>query len=147
MSAERRGYIPRLLPHSYRCGIWLRSLLKSKELHGGVQSQHIIRDFKKLRRVCNEYDIKIEFSVKLKCLAIIPCWSKSVPYVQHDYFSSISQSNLWFVAFSLQLLSSFLKLPIGCEDYEEFPNAIVIITSLHHFDFFDLVLIQTMVIG
>ena len=45
---------------------------------------------------------------------------KSVPHVQHDYFSSLSQSNLGFVALSLPLLSSFLKLPISCGDFEEF---------------------------
>ena len=36
---------------------------------------------------------------------------KCVPHVQHDYFSSFNQSNNWFVAFSLPLLSSFVKLP------------------------------------
>ena len=36
--------------------------------------------------------------------------SKSVPHVQHDYFSSFNPSNLWFV--SLALPSSNLKLPI-----------------------------------
>ena len=35
---------------------------------------------------------------------------KSVPHVQHDYFSSFNQSNHWFVA--LPLPSSFLKLLI-----------------------------------
>ena len=37
---------------------------------------------------------------------------KSVPHVQHDYFSSFNQSNHWFVALSLTLPSSDLKLPI-----------------------------------
>ena len=37
--------------------------------------------------------------------------SKSVPHVQHDYFSSFNQLNLWFVALSLTLPSSNLKLP------------------------------------
>ena len=37
---------------------------------------------------------------------------KSVPHVQHDYFSSLNQSNHWFVALSLTLPSSKLKLPI-----------------------------------
>ena len=37
---------------------------------------------------------------------------KSVPHVQHDYFSSFNQSNHWFVALWLALLSSNLKLPI-----------------------------------
>ena len=36
--------------------------------------------------------------------------SKSVPHMQHDYFSSFNQSNLSFVALSLP--SSNLKLPI-----------------------------------
>ena len=36
---------------------------------------------------------------------------KSVPHAQHDYFSSFNQSYHWFVALSLPLLSSFLKLP------------------------------------
>ena len=36
---------------------------------------------------------------------------KSVPHVQHDYFSSFNQSNHWFVALSLTLPSSNLKLP------------------------------------
>ena len=36
---------------------------------------------------------------------------KSVPHVQHDYFSSFNQSNHWFVALSLTLLLSNLKLP------------------------------------
>ena len=35
---------------------------------------------------------------------------KSVPHVQHDYFSSFNQSNHWFVALSLTLPSSDLKL-------------------------------------
>ena len=35
---------------------------------------------------------------------------KSVPHVQHDYFSSFNQSNHSFVALSLPVLSSFLKL-------------------------------------
>ena len=36
---------------------------------------------------------------------------KSVLHVQHDYFSSFNQSNYWFVALSLTLPSSHLKLP------------------------------------
>ena len=36
---------------------------------------------------------------------------KSVPHVQHDYFFSFNQSNHWFVASSLTLQSSNLKLP------------------------------------
>ena len=36
---------------------------------------------------------------------------KSVLHVQHDYFSSFNQSNHWFVALSLTLPSSDLKLP------------------------------------
>ena len=36
---------------------------------------------------------------------------KSVPHVQHDYFSSFKQSNHWFVALSWSLPSSFVKLP------------------------------------
>ena len=36
---------------------------------------------------------------------------KSVPHVQHDYFSSFNQSNHWFVSLALPLPSSFLKLP------------------------------------
>jgi len=39
---------------------------------------------------------------------------KSVPHVQHDYFSSFNQSNNWFVALLWSLLSSFLKLSIIC---------------------------------
>ena len=35
---------------------------------------------------------------------------KSVLHVQHDYFSSFNQSNHWFVALSLTLPSSDLKL-------------------------------------
>ena len=38
--------------------------------------------------------------------------TKSVPHGQHDYFSSFNQSNHWFVALSLTLPSSNLKLPI-----------------------------------
>ena len=37
---------------------------------------------------------------------------KSVPHVQHDYFSSFNQSNHWFVALSLTLPSPNLKFPI-----------------------------------
>ena len=36
---------------------------------------------------------------------------KSVPHVRHDYFSSFSQSNHWFVVLLLTLPSSNLKLP------------------------------------
>ena len=36
---------------------------------------------------------------------------KSMPHVQHDYFSFFNQSYYWFVTLSLPLLSSFLKLP------------------------------------
>ena len=36
---------------------------------------------------------------------------KSVPHVQHDYCSSFNQSSHWFVALSLTLPSSNLKLP------------------------------------
>ena len=36
---------------------------------------------------------------------------KSVLRVQHDYFSSFNQLNYWFVALSLTLPSSNLKLP------------------------------------
>ena len=36
---------------------------------------------------------------------------KSVPHVQHDYFSSFNQSNHWPVAFLVTLPSSNLKLP------------------------------------
>ena len=46
--------------------------------------------------------------------------AKSVPHVQHDYFSSFNQSNHWFVAFSLTLPSLNLKLPTaGCSRYRE----------------------------
>ena len=38
---------------------------------------------------------------------------KSVPHVQHDYFSSFNQSNHGLVALSLTLPSSNLKLPIA----------------------------------
>ena len=37
--------------------------------------------------------------------------SKSVPHVQHDYFSLFNQSNHWFVALLLTVPSSNLKLP------------------------------------
>ena len=37
--------------------------------------------------------------------------TKSVPHVQHDYFSSFNQSNHWFAALSLTLPSSNVKLP------------------------------------
>ena len=37
--------------------------------------------------------------------------AKSVLHMQPDYLSSFNQSNHWFVALSLPLLSSFLKLP------------------------------------
>ena len=37
---------------------------------------------------------------------------KSELHVQHDYFSSFNQSNHWFVALSLTLPSSDLKLPV-----------------------------------
>ena len=36
---------------------------------------------------------------------------KRVSHVQHDYFSSLNQSNHWFVALPLTLLPSNLKLP------------------------------------
>ena len=39
--------------------------------------------------------------------------SKSLPHVQHDYFSSFNQSNHWFVVLSWSLPSSFLKVLIG----------------------------------
>ena len=41
---------------------------------------------------------------------------KSVPHVQHDYFSSFSQWNHWFVALSLSLSSSFLELKLRTDD-------------------------------
>ena len=41
---------------------------------------------------------------------------KSVPHVQHDYFSSFNQSNHWSVAVSLTLPSSNLKLPNSDSD-------------------------------
>ena len=41
---------------------------------------------------------------------------KIVPHVQHDYFSSCTQSNHWFLALSLPFPSSFLKLPIVIVD-------------------------------
>ena len=41
---------------------------------------------------------------------------KIAPHVQHDYFSSCSQSNHWFLALSLLFPSSFLKLPIAIVD-------------------------------
>ena len=40
--------------------------------------------------------------------------AKSVPHVEHDCFSSFNQSNHWFVALSLTLPSSNLKLPNYC---------------------------------
>ena len=43
------------------------------------------------------------------CQNIAP---KSMPHVQHDYFSSFNQSNHWFVVLLLTLPSSNLKLPI-----------------------------------
>ena len=36
---------------------------------------------------------------------------KSVPHVQHDYFSLVIQSNHWFVALSLLLPSSLITVP------------------------------------
>ena len=36
---------------------------------------------------------------------------KSVPHVQHDYFSSFNQASHWFVTLSWSLPSSFVKLP------------------------------------
>ena len=42
--------------------------------------------------------------------------SKSVLHVQHVDFSSFSQSNHWFVALSLSLSSSFLKLKLRTDD-------------------------------
>ena len=36
-----------------------------------------------------------------------------VPHVQHDYFSTFSQSDRCFLASSLQLPSSLVKLPIN----------------------------------
>ena len=51
--------------------------------------------------------------------------TKSVPHVQHDYFSSLNQSNHWFVALSFTLQSSNLKLPNGsrrCADIEDIRN-------------------------
>ena len=39
--------------------------------------------------------------------------TKSVPHVQHDYFSSFNQSSHWFVSLSLTLPSSNLKLLLG----------------------------------
>ena len=50
-------------------------------------------------------------------------------------------------ALFLPLLSSFLKLLNSCGEYEEFPSAIVTVSSLHHFDCLDLDLTETMVIG
>ena len=41
---------------------------------------------------------------------------KIAPHVQHDYFSSCSESNHWFLALSLLFPSSFLKLPIAIVD-------------------------------
>ena len=56
---------------------------------------------------------KLKFHV-IVCQKIEP---KSVPQVQHDYFSSLIQSNHWFVMSTLplmlQLPSSFVKLPIS----------------------------------
>ena len=36
---------------------------------------------------------------------------KSVQHVQHDYFSLVIQSNHWFMAYSLLLRSSLIKVP------------------------------------
>ena len=44
---------------------------------------------------------------------------KSVPHVQQDYFSSFNQSNHWFVALSLTLPSSNLKLPNGSQQRKQ----------------------------
>ena len=54
---------------------------------------------------------------------------KSVPHVQHDHFSSFNQWNHWFVALSLTLPSSDLKLP----NFEEGgnPRSQVEIESIH----------------
>ena len=43
--------------------------------------------------------------------------SKSVPHVQHDYFSSFNQSNHWFVAFVLTSPLLNLKLPSSKDGY------------------------------
>ena len=42
--------------------------------------------------------------------------TKSVPHVQHEYFSSFNQSSHSFVALSWSLPSSFLKLPSDASD-------------------------------
>ena len=39
-------------------------------------------------------------------------YQKGVPHVRHDYFSSFTQLDHCFLALSLPLLSSLLKLPI-----------------------------------
>ena len=51
--------------------------------------------------------------------------TKSVPHVQHDYFSPFNQSNHWFVALSFKLPSSNLKLP---DVYSEYGYSLVLIT-------------------
>ena len=141
--------IQRWLPHSYRYGTRLLSLLKfsNKYPNNSIAAFNHSTKLESLR----SYDgsaTKTRHWKRTWCLVkVISCWSKTVPHVEHDYYSSFSQSNLWFVALSLQFLSSFLKLPISCGDYEEFPDAIVIITNFHHFDCFDLDLTQTMVKG
>ena len=46
----------------------------------GDYSEHIIKEFKKLRRLLQqqgESQIKIELCAYLICIAIIPCWSRS----------------------------------------------------------------------
>ena len=42
---------------------------------------------------------------------------KSVPHMQHDYFTSFNQSNHCFVALPLTLPSSNLKLPDSFDGY------------------------------
>ena len=54
---------------------------------------------------------------------------KSVPHLQHDYFSSFNQLNHWFVALPLTLPSSNLKLPNNGSTKEVYRPFDVCLTS------------------
>ena len=56
---------------------------------------------------------------------------KSVLHVQHDYFSSFNQSNYWFVALSLTLPSSNLKLPSNSKSAGWYDNTNSSWTATH----------------
>ena len=98
----------------FQWGVYMSNIMPA--INGQVLINHFSPDARmkelllRARVVINTSNIKINFTSSFGRLRQNTA-PKSVPHVQHDYFSSFNQSNHWFVGLSLTLPSSNPKFP------------------------------------